>query len=213
MIDDRKRILYGVSLLVFPPMLLAGFLMHPDLLSFEVVHDANGLITNFRGSAMYHIGHLIVFWSVPFIVFALMGMITLSGSNGRSLRTLGGVVGLVGAVILAGDKGALCIVLSAFDTLNDVEFAAITPALEAIAARKGLLAIFYLLPLLPLGAALQLVGMIKDGYVKAGSGIAAIVGLLLLNNPDIELISSVGALLMCVGYVPIGIGFLKEGTK
>lgn len=32
-----------------------------------------------------------------------------------------------------------------------------------------------------------------------------IVGLLLLNNPDIELISTIGTLLMCFGYFPIGI--------
>ena len=30
-----------------------------------------------------------------------------------------------------------------------------------------------------------------------------IVGLLLLNNPDIELISTIGTLLMCFGYFPI----------
>jgi hypothetical protein len=31
-----------------------------------------------------------------------------------------------------------------------------------------------------------------------------IVGLLLLLNPDIEIISSAGALLMCLGFIPVG---------
>ena len=34
-------------------------------------------------------------------------------------------------------------------------------------------------------------------------------GLLLLNNPDIELISVAGALLMCVGYIPWGVKLLN----
>jgi hypothetical protein len=39
-----------------------------------------------------------------------------------------------------------------------------------------------------------------------------IIGLLLLNNPDIELISCVGAALMITGYVPLGIRVLKNAT-
>ena len=36
------------------------------------------------------------------------------------------------------------------------------------------------------------------------------VGLLLLNNPDIELISTIGTLFMCFGYFPIGIKALHN---
>ena len=44
-----------------------------------------------------------------------------------------------------------------------------------------------------------------------GKGQAAviIVGLLLLINPDIEIISTVGAVLMCIGYIPLGIRELR----
>jgi hypothetical protein len=48
-------------------------------------------------------------------------------------------------------------------------------------------------------------GMIKEGLVPRTSGVIAIVGLVLLNNPDIDLISSAGALLMCIAYVPFGL--------
>ena len=41
-------------------------------------------------------------------------------------------------------------------------------------------------------------------------GIMIIIGLLLLINPDIELISTVGATLMCIGYIPWGIKELKQ---
>lgn len=37
------------------------------------------------------------------------------------------------------------------------------------------------------------------------------MGLLLLNNPDIEIISAVGAVLMMLGYIPLGIKTLQTG--
>jgi hypothetical protein len=44
-------------------------------------------------------------------------------------------------------------------------------------------------------------------------GVCIIVGLLLLNNPDIELISATGALLMCAGYIPWGLKILLDRTN
>jgi hypothetical protein len=205
------RVITGISLLTFPPLLLAGFLMHPDILSLEMVHTVDALIANFRHQPLFHIGHLLVFLSVPFIIFSLSGLMTLKTEKGQMWLLAGGLVGIVGAVILAGDKGALCMVLSAFDTLPETDFQQITPALEAILQRKGQLALFYALPLLPLGAAMQLVGLIQSGYAKRLPGIAAIIGLLLLNNPDIEIISSIGAVLMILCYIPLGIRLIKGG--
>jgi hypothetical protein len=198
----------GVSLILFPLMLLAGFLMHPNILSFKMTTSAADLVAKFRHQWMFHVGHLIVFAAVPFIIASMVYIAGLPVEHGRIWVFFGGIIGVVGAVILAGDKGALCIVLSAFDKLPEPDFATITPALEAIVERKGLLAIFYLLPLLPLGAAAQLVGLIMDGRINPAAGIAAIVGLVLLNNPDIEIISSAGALLMCAGYIPFGLSVI-----
>lgn len=200
----------GLSLIMFPLMLLAGFLMHPNILSLGVTDSADELIAKFHNQWMFHIGHLIVFAAVPFIIFALFYLTGQAEGKGGRWTFLGGLVGIVGAVILAGDKGALCIVLSAFDKLPEQDFLSIRPALDAIVARKGLLSIFYLLPLLPLGAAAQLVGLIIKSKINPIAGTAAIVGLLLLNNPDIELISSAGSLLMCVGYIPLGIAVFKN---
>ena len=59
-----------------------------------------------------------------------------------------------------------------------------------------------------IGAIVLMIGMINAGLVPRAGGIAAIIGLALLNNPDIDLISSVGALLMCTAYVPFGLKIL-----
>lgn len=204
MTERIPRIIAGVATIAFPLLLLTGFALHPNLLSPRFTTTAEDLITKFRHETAFHLGHLIVFAAVPFVILSVSYVAMMLKAAGRMYGIVGGVLAIVGAVILAGDKGALCIVLSAFDTLNDADFASIRPALQAIVERRGLLVIFWALPLLPLGAIIQMVGLMKEGIVSRMSGIVAIVGLAILNNPDIDIVSSAGAFLMCLTYVPLG---------
>lgn len=210
-IQRVKNILYGWSLILFPIMLLLGFLLHPDLLSFELTTTAQQLADKFRHSELFHIGHLIVTLAVPLIIAGHLGILERLQGKGAWYGFIGAVVGIFGAFILAVDKGALCLVLSAFDTLPDAQFAQLVPLLQVMVDRAGLLWLNWLLVLLPLGAIIQSIGLIKEKQVARWQGIGMIVGLLLLNNPDIELISSVGAVLMMLGYIPLGIRILKAG--
>ena len=130
-------------------------------------------------------------------------------TKGRRFAFWGGVMGVFGAFILAVDKEALCLGLSAFDTLPEEQFVGLIPYLQVIVDKAGLLSILWLLPLLPIGAAIQTIGLIKGKIVKKWQGVFVIIGLLLLNNPEIELISTIGSLLMCIGYIPWGIRIYK----
>lgn len=210
-IQRVKNILYGWSLILFPIMLLLGFLLHPDLLSFELTTTAQQLADKFRHSELFHIGHLIVTLAVPLIIAGHLGILERLQGKGAWYGFIGAVVGIFGAFILAVDKGSLCLVLSAFDTLPDAQFAQLVPLLQVMVDRAGLLWLNWLLVLLPLGAIIQSIGLIKEKQVARWQGLGMIVGLLLLNNPDIELISSVGAVLMMLGYIPLGIRILKAG--
>ena len=212
-IQQVKKNLYGWSLILFPIMLLLGFLMHPDLLSFELTTTAQQLADKFRHSELFHIGHLIVTLAVPLIIAAHLGIVERLQGKGIWYGFIGAVVGIFGAFILAVDKGSLCLVLSAFDTLPDAQFAQLVPWLQVMVDRAGLLWFNWLLVLLPLGAIIQSIGLIKEKRVATWQGIGMIVGLLLLNNPDIEIISSVGAVLMMLGYIPLGIKTLQAGIE
>jgi hypothetical protein len=206
--NDWMRTVAGIATLVFPVLLVVGFALHPNLFSPHMTRTADDLIAKFHGKSAFHIGHLLVFLAVPFIIMSFVYVETALQGVGRYWGVVGGIIGILGAVILAGDKGALCIVLSAFDHLPTTDFNSIRPALQAIVERRGLLKIFWALPLLPLGAIVQMVGMMKEGMMSRAQGIVAIVGLALLNNPDIDIVSSIGALLMCVAYIPFGIRIL-----
>ena len=131
-------------------------------------------------------------------------------ANPQSAKKLLVALAVFGAFMLAVDKGALTFVLTAFRNLPNAEFAASKPAIEAIFMRGGWLWITWLFVVLPLGVILQMVGLMIEGTIPRWQGAVTIVGLLLLLNPDIEIISTVGALLMCAGLIPLGVRVVLE---
>lgn len=208
-IETIKKKGFAISLIAFPVMLLIGFLMHPNLLRLEALQSVEQLVGRFHNQPLYHVGHLIVMFTVPVIMIMLIGSMNILQGKGKQLGFWGGVIGLFGAFILAVDKGALCLVLSAFDTLPEARFQEFVPFLSVIVNKAGLLWVVWLLPLLPIGATIQAFGLMKEQIISKWQGASIIMGLLLLNNPDIELISSVGAFLMCIGYIPWGVKLLR----
>ena len=209
MIERVKRIGTGASFIAFPLMLLVGFVLHPNLLSLERVVDAQDWAAEFRGSFRFHFGHLLVLLAVPLIIVAGVRCMQLATGRGAWLGLIGGVLGIFGAFVLAVDKGALTLVLTAFDTLPNGEFEAIHPALQTLLDREGWLRLVSFLPLLPVGFAALAAGLARAGVIGKGQTTLIVVGLLLLINPDIEIISSVGAVMMCMGYIPLGLRELR----
>lgn len=211
-IETIKSKGFALSIILFPLMLLCGFLMHPDLLEMKMLHTAQDLVDRFHNNQLYHIGHFIVMMAVPLIIVVMVGTMNLLQGKGKKLGFWGGIIGIFGAFILAVDKGALCLVMSAFDTIPEPQFQGLIPYLDVIVNKAGLLWIVYFLPLLPLGAIIQAIGLMKEKMVQKWQGILIIIGLLLLNNPEIELISTVGSVLMSIGYISWGIKLYRNSN-
>jgi len=212
-IAKAKRIGAGLSFVIFPLMLLIGFLLHPNLTSFELVTDAATWASEFRGNTMFHLGHLIVLLTVPLIIVVGVRCMRFTTGRGALAVFIGGILGVFGAFILAVDKGALTLVLTAFDTLATPDFDRLEPGLQVLLDRGGWLWIVHLLVFLPLGFALQAIGLWRAGVISPGRASVIVLGLLLLLAGDIEVITSVGALLMSVGYIPMGIRELRGGLR
>jgi hypothetical protein len=204
-----QRIGAGLSFIVFPLMLLAGFLLHPNFFSLELVTDAEVWASEFRGNLPFHLGHLIVLFTVPLIIVVGVRCMRVTSGPGAWPIFIGGVAGIFGAFILAVDKGSLTLVLTAFDTLPDAEFSRLYPALQVLLDRGGWLWLVQLLLFLPLGFAIQAVGLARAGLISKPQATAIVIGLLLLLAGDIEVITSVGAALMCAGYIPMGVRELR----
>ncbi|MGB5500686.1 MAG: hypothetical protein WBM77_17270 [Maribacter sp.] len=209
-IENIKHKGFALSIIIYPLMLFIGFVTHPNLLGMEPLFTVDQLVGRFHNNPMYHIGHLIVTFAVPVIIVYFIGTMNLLQGKGKKYGFWGGIIGVFGAFILAVDKGALCLVLSAFDTLPEEEFQKFIPYLEVIVNKEGFLFIVWLILALMIGGILQAIGLMKEKVIAKWQGTLIIIGLLLLINPDIELISTVGATLMCIGYIPWGIKALKQ---
>jgi hypothetical protein len=199
-----KDIGAGLCIMAFPLMLLFGFVSHPNILSLAMVTDYANWAAEWRGSSMFHLGHLFVMLAVPLIIVACIRLMAMLDGPRAWYGFFGGILGVFGAFMLAVDKGALTFVLTAFRALPEAEFRASTPAIRAIFERGGWLWITWGFVALPIGFIVLAVGLIRQGAVPTWQGICMIVGLLLLLNPDIEIISTAGALLMCLGFIPLG---------
>ncbi len=209
-IEKIKQRAFAISIILYPVMLLIGFVTHPNLLEMQPLFTVEHLVERFHNNRMYHIGHLIVTFAVPVIIVFFIGSMNLLQGPGKWFGFWGGVLGVFGAFILAVDKGALCLTMSAFDTLPEDQFNEFTPFLEPIVSKKGLLVIVWLLFLLIIGGIVQTIGLLKEKVIEKWQAVLIIIGLALLANPDIELISTVGATLMVIGYLPWGIKELKK---
>ncbi len=209
-IEELKQKGFALSIILYPIMLFIGFITHPHLLEMEPLHTVEQLVRRFHNNRMYHIGHLIVTFTVPVIIVFFIGSMNLLQGNGKKYGFWGAVLGVFGAFILAVDKGALCLTMSAFDTLPEDEFTKFIPYLEPIVSKKGLLVVVWLLLLLLIGGIIQTIGLLKEDVIKKWQAVCIIIGLLLLINPDIELISSIGSAMMVIAYLPWGIRELKK---
>ena len=209
-IEEIKQKAFALSIILYPLMLLIGFITHPNLLDMQPLHTVDQLVGRFHNNPMYHIGHLIVTFAVPVIIIYFIGCMNILKGPGKRLGFWGGVLGVFGAFILAVDKGALCLTMSAFDTLPEDQFNQFVPFLEPIVTKKGFLVIVWLLFLLIIGGIMQTIGLLKEKIIKKWQATFIIIGLALLANPDIELISTVGATLMSIAYIPWGIAELRK---
>ncbi|NND07287.1 MAG: hypothetical protein HKN87_12995 [Saprospiraceae bacterium] len=209
-IEKIKQKGFALSIILYPLMLFIGFVTHPNLVAMEPLHTVEQLVSRFHNNPMYHYGHLIVTFAVPVVIVYFIGTMNLLQSRGKKFGFWGGVIGIFGAFILAVDKGALCLTMSAFDTLSESQFEDFMPYLDVIVSKKGLLFIVWLLFALIIGGILQAIGLMREGVIKKWQGTLIIIGLLLLINPDIELISSIGSALMCIAYIPWGLKELKK---
>jgi hypothetical protein len=123
-----KRVGVGLSVIIFPIMLLLGFISHPNIFSFDIITDAAIWAEEWRGNFLFHFGHLLVLFAVPLIIVSSVRFMSVLKGRGEWYGFIGGVLGVFGAFMLAVDKGSLTLVLTAFQTIPEDQFIGIFPA-------------------------------------------------------------------------------------
>jgi hypothetical protein len=213
-INTTKRIGVGLSFIVFPLVFVFAFAGHPNLLHPHFLGPAE-LIQRAHNHALLHLGHaLVTLCTGLLVVVAVHFMNTLKNTQTEWFGYIGGVMATLGAVMLAADKGALCLTMSALDTLPEEQFVNMMPGLLAMFGKEGWLALLWGMVLLPAGFLVQAVGLIKSRSLAAWQSVLFLIGVLLIATPDgVEIINLTAAVLMAIALIPYGFTLLQHNSS
>lgn len=210
-LNQTKQIGVGLALIIFPLLFIFAFAVHPDLLQPHLL-GPEGMILRAHGNGLLQFGHVLVtLCTALLVVVALQFMKLLDRSPLAWAGFIGAAIAILGAIILAADKGALCLTMSAFDTLPEKVFAQIMPGVLAMFTKQGWLVLLWGIVLLPIGFAIQAIALLKTHAIPRWQSILFLIGVLLVATPDgLEIINLSASILMAIALLPYGMQIIKN---
>ena len=213
-LNQVKQIGVGLAFLLFPLLFVFAFAVHPGLLQPHLLNPEE-LILRAHGNELLQFGHVLVTLSTGLlIVVALHFMKLLERTSGGWAGFIGAAIAILGAIALAADKGALCLTMSAFDTLPEKVFAQIMPGVLAMFTKQGWLVLLWGIVFLPIGFAIQAIALLKASNFPRWQSILFLLGVLLVATPDgLEIINLSASVLMAIALIPYGIQTIAKAVK
>jgi hypothetical protein len=210
-LDNIKRIGTGLAFILFPLLFIVAFAFHPGLLSPHMLSPRE-LVLRARHADLMQLGHVLdMFGTVFLIVIALRFMKLLDHGSAAWAGLIGAALAVWGVMMLAALKGALCLTMTAIDTVSDQEFAQMVPGLVAMFSRKGWMVLLWSIVCLPIGFAIQAIALLKIHAIRRWQGILFLIGILLVGTPDgLEIVNLTASVLMAVALVPYGIQIIVK---
>jgi hypothetical protein len=213
-INNTKRIGIGLSFIIFPLIFIFAFGSHPNLLNPSFLEPAE-LIQRAHNASLLHLGHALVTLCTGLLVVVALHFMNLQKNKSTEwYGFIGGVLAILGALMLAADKGALCLTMSALDNLPEDEFGQLMPGLLAMFGKEGWLVLTWGLLLLPIGFVIQTVGLLKSKSLATWQSILFLVGVLFIGTPDgVEIINLTAAILLGIACIPYGLKLIVNKTS
>jgi hypothetical protein len=201
-----KRIGTGLCFIGMPLAFVFAFAVHPDLLHPRLLGPEE-LIARAHHAGLLQLGHVVVtLASALLVVIAVHFMTLLDRTGGAWAGLLGAAIAVLGTVMLAADKGAFCLTMTALDTVPEEQFAAMTPGLLAMFSLKGYMVLLWGIVLLPVGFALQAVALLVTRAFPPWPTVLFLLGVLFVGAPDgVEIVNLTASVLMAVALVPYGV--------
>ena len=196
----------GAAFILFPLIFVFAFSVHPGLLRPRLLKPEE-LIWRARRNKWLQFAHSLVLLSTALlIVMAIHFMKILSQGSAAWAGLIGAALAVLGAILLASDKGALCLTMSALDTVPEEKFSAMTPGLLAMFSKKGWMILLWGIVLLPVGFAIQTVGLLQVNALSPWQSTLFLIGVLLVATPDgLEIVNLSASTLMAIALIPYGI--------
>ncbi len=212
-IERARRIGTAAALVVMPAIFVFAFAVHPGLGSLRLLEPAD-LIVRARGNGILQFAHALVTLNTALLVVVAIHLQSLlRAGRGAWAGLIGGAMAVLGACLLAADKGAMCLTMSALDTVDDTTFTAMVPGLMAIFDKQGWAVLIWGMVLLPLGVAVQAIGLLRSGAWPKWQAGALLAGSLLIATPDgMEIVNLIAALALSVALVPQAVRLIGGTT-
>lgn len=206
-----KRICIGLSFIIFPLIFIFAFAGHPNLLHPHFLGPEE-LILRAHNNSMLHFGHALVTLCTGLLVVVALHFMNIQKDKSTAwYGFIGGALAILGALMLAADKGALCLTMSALDTLSEAEFTKTMPGLLAMFAKKGWLVLIWGLLLLPVGFIIQAIGLLKSKHLPTWQSLLFLIGVLFIGTPDgVEIINLTASIMIAIAFTPYGIKIIKN---
>jgi hypothetical protein len=208
-VKQLKNIGLAFTLVLYPLFAGFAFAVHPNVFSLQMDIPVATKIAEFHNNQLLHTGHLLMLAGVPLLITIAVHFMSLLEDRSVWWGLIGGIMAVSGAVILAVDKAALCLVPSALDTLPEAQFQAMIPGITAMFAGKGGLWVLQLLPILPVGFAFLSIGLLRAKALPLQICIPILVGSLLMANPDIDLIGLIATACLAIGFFQYALQLLR----
>lgn len=209
-LNDVKRIGTGLAFILFPLLLLFAFAVHPGLLNPHQL-SSQELILRAHQNPLLAFGHvLVLFDAAILVVVTLHFMKLLDGTSAAWAGLVGAALGVLGAIMLAAEKGAESLTLSALDTLPENQFAQMMPGLVAIFSHQGWMALVLGVVLVAVGFSIQAIALLKTSVIPRWQSALLLIGIWMLGWPDgEEIVALSGSILLAVAFVPYGIRTIR----
>lgn len=209
-LSNVKTIAAGAALLLFPAIWVFAFAVHPDLFHPQLLGPEE-LVRRAHGNALLQFAHVLVTLDTALMIaIAVHFMRLLDRTRYAWVGLVGAGLAVLGACLLAADKGAMCLTMSALDTLPANEFERMMPGLVAIFSVKGWMVLIWGMLLGPLGVLLQSVGLWRARVLPGWQSGLLGASLLFIGFPDgAEIINLIAALAMTIALAPHGLALLR----
>ncbi len=213
-INRTKRMCIGLSFIIFPLIFIFAFAGHPNLLNPHFLGPED-LILRAHNNSMLHFGHALVTLCTGLLVVVAVHFMNIQNDKSTAwYGFIGGVLAILGALMLAADKGALCLTMSALDTLPEHKFRMMMPGLLAMFAKNGWLVLIWGLLLLPVGFLIQTIGLLKSKSLPTWQSLLFLIGVLFIGTPDgVEIINLTASVLIATACLPYGLKIIANRNK
>lgn len=211
LLNQTKNIGIGLAFIIFPMLFIFAFAVHPGLLSPHLLSPKE-LILRAHHNELLQFGHVLVMLSTALLVVIALHFMNLLDHNSIAWAGfIGAALAILGAILLAADKGALCLTMSALDTLPEKEFAQTMPGLLAMFSKEGWMVLLWGILFLPVGFAIQAIALLRIQAFPRWQSILFLIGVLLVGTPDgLEIINLLASILMAIAFVPYGIQIIGK---